>query len=383
MAFPPLSRSDHVMSWSFHNPVEIKFAPASLTQVFERLPYHEVLFVTSRGMCGRGTARAVMAQWSGPRFHLFDNVLPNPDIRELDSAALLLADAPFDAILALGGGSVLDTAKVLSVLLANRGSFTLADHFHHGLPFPQKACLPLLAIPTTSGTGSEVTPFATVWDAAHKKKYSLSSPRMYPELAILDPSLTSDLPWEVTVPTGLDALCQGMESIWNRNATPLTMGIAETAVRLAWQCLERGREILKHPELRAQLMEASLLAGMAISQTRTALCHSISYPITARFGVPHGLACGIWMPQVLSFNAPADDGRLARLALLLGFASMPDFRKGLEQLLEKLEAWSQFEVYVPDKRILLPFVGEMMTLGRADNNLRDLSAKDVNDIINW
>lgn len=134
-------------------------------------------------------------------------------------------------------------------------------------------------------------------------------------------------------------------------------------------------------ESRGDLMEASLFAGLAISQTRTALCHSMSYPITARFGVPHGIACSVWMPGVLELNAKSDDGRLQRVASSLGFDSPKQLSRGIEKLLRELGAWEIFDRGVRDLGELLPYVDEMITPGRSDNNLRAAGIDEIAAII--
>jgi phosphonate metabolism-associated iron-containing alcohol dehydrogenase len=377
-------------SWGFHQPVEIHWGAEALDRL-ATLPFVNPLIVTTKGAVARGTAARVTAKWSrgsgvGDKHAAseplyYTAVAPNPDLGDLDDAARVLARHPIDAIIGLGGGSVLDTAKVFSVLLASPGPFSLAGHFRDGLPLPDCRPLPVIAIPTTAGTGSEVTPFATVWDSIHHKKFSLASAGMFPRLALLDPSLTHSLPWADTLPSGLDALCQALESIWNRFATPLTLGIAQQAASLAWHSLRHGTAILESPALRSDLMQASLLAGIAISQTRTALCHSISYPITARFAVPHGIACAVWMPQVLRFNLPADDGRLQQTARILGFPSADAFADALDELLVSLGAWDAFHSLVPDRAALSPHLNEMLTPDRADNNLRPATISQVEAII--
>ncbi len=274
---------------------------------------------------------------------------------------------------------MIDTAKVLGAQLGGR--FSLRGHFIEKGPLPPITPVPVIAIPTTSGTGSEVTPFATVWDAAAGKKYSLAGTWMFPLVALLVPRLTMELPWEVTLSTGLDALCQGLESLWNRNATPVSIGFAERAVAQAWAVLSQGRGVLASESLRAELMEASLLSGLAISQTRTALCHSISYPITARYGVPHGLACAFTMPAVLRFNAVADDGRLFQLARRLDCHNCEHLAARLSDLLRQLGAYQRVAISVPVLSELLDFGPEMITPNRANNNLRAVNEDAVRTIL--
>jgi alcohol dehydrogenase class IV len=248
--------------------------------------------------------------------------------------------------------------------------FTLRAHFTEGVSIPEAMALPVIAIPTTAGTGSEVTPFATVWDARSVKKHSLAHPRMYPEHALLDPELTYQLPWDITLATGLDAFCQACESIWNKNANPVTFSYAFRAARLAWVALDQGESLMKSQSHRARLLEASLLAGMAISHTRTALCHSISYPITARFGLPHGLACSFTLPAVLRYNSKVDDGRLHELASYLGQPGVGELADAIAGLLRSLGVKAIMQLAVGDSSQLGELIPDMITPGRAENNLR-------------
>jgi len=257
----------------------------------------------------------------------------------------------------------------------------LRGHFEEQSPLPDIRPLPLTAIPTTAGTGSEVTPFATIWDLSGEKKYSLSSPRLFARRALLDPKLTLTLPRDLTVVTGLDALSHALESLWNRCANPITRAYALRAAAIALETLPALAIDLKNTELRTKMMEASLLAGLAISGSRTALAHSISYPITARYGMPHGLACSFTLPAILEFNAAADDGRLLDAARALGFASLGGFVEGIAELFKQLGVRDLLEQYIQGADDLLILVPQMFTPGRADNNLRGLSSAQLREII--
>lgn len=367
--------------WSFHNPVSIHFGEGAVEAFFTSNPYRRMLLVTTPGMMRRGTVKWLETMVKGCIEGIYHDVRPNPDIASLDALAARYrgSEVP-DAIIALGGGSAIDTAKVLGAQLGG-GGFSLRGHFIEKAPLPPITPVPVIAIPTTSGTGSEVTPFATVWDAAAGKKYSLAGTWMFPLVALLVPRLTMELPWEVTFSTGLDALCQGFESLWNRNATPVSIGFAERAVAQSWAVLSQGRRVLASESLRAELMEASLLSGLAISQTRTALCHSISYPITARYGVPHGLACAFTMPSVLRFNAVADDGRLARFACSMGYADCAAMADALGALLQSCGISELLRGFSLSAKELSSLAHEMITPGRADNNLRAVGAAEVLEIL--
>jgi alcohol dehydrogenase len=180
-------------------------------------------------------------------------------------------------------------------------------------------------------------------------------------VAIVDPELTYDLPWRETLSTGLDAFSQCHEAIWNRNALPATTELAERGLALvppAMRALKRDRGDIS---ARAAMAEAALLSGLAISHTRTGLAHSMSYPITARRGVPHGLACAAVLPSVLAFTIGADDERVSEMREL--FEDL-DVRGAIGPLGD-----------------LQSLAGEMLTPGRADNSLRQASVDDVRHML--
>src|SRR5690606_35203423 len=167
-----------------------------------------------------------------------------------------------DAIMALGGGSSIDTAKALARLLVQPTGVTLAGHFREGVRLVPLPALPVVAVPTTAATGAEVTSFGTVWDFELAKKYSITGDDLYPSVAILDPELTLGLPRDVTFSSGLDAISHAFESTWNCNASPVTLGLATKSLQLSLPALPRLKVDLDDAGARRAMMEASLLAGM-------------------------------------------------------------------------------------------------------------------------
>ena len=368
-------------AWGFFNPVRIVCAPGACLRLGEHVRQERILLVTSAGFRRRGLVDRI-AGVLGPRLAgVVDDVSPNPDVDDIDrQAAAVRAMAP-DLIVGLGGGSSIDTAKALARLLPQPTGITLAAHFRDGAPLAAVSALPLAAIPTTAGTGAEVTPFGTVWDFAQARKYSVAGDDMYPSVAVLDPELTVGLPLDVTLSSGLDAVSHALESTWNRNATPVTLGLATKSLQLSVPALPRLREAPDDIQARRAMMEASLLAGLAISQTRTALAHSISYPLTARFNLAHGIACSFTLPALLRFNAEADDGRLQDLARALGCATVEELAAQLEMLLRELDVAASIRACMPQDADAMALVGEMLTPGRADNNLRPASTVDVGQLL--
>ena len=241
-------------AWGFFNPVRIVCAPGACLRLGEHVRQERILLVTSAGFRRRGLVDRI-AGVLGPRLAgVVDDVSPNPDVDDIDrQAAAVRAMAP-DLIVGLGGGSSIDTAKALARLLPQLTGITLAAHFRDGAPLAAVSALPLAAIPTTAGIGAEVTPFGTVWDFAQARKYSVAGDDMYPSVAVLDPELTVGLPLDVTLSSGLDAVSHALESTWNRNATPVTLGLATKSLQLSVPALPRLREAPDDIQARRAMM---------------------------------------------------------------------------------------------------------------------------------
>jgi alcohol dehydrogenase len=232
-----------------------------------------------------------------------------------------------ELLVAVGGGSVIDAAKGMIALEALHGDRELIERHlcdSASLPADFHPSL-LIAVPTTAGTGSEVTRWATIW-GEDGSKYSLLHPSLYPKYAILDPALCLSMPTEVTLASGLDAASHAMESVWNRNHSPTTDIIANAALKLMRADLARALRTPQNLEIRRSVQQASLLAGMTMGTTQTALAHSISYPFTGRLGMPHGLACSFTLPEVARFNLQESPQRLLPIADAFGVAplQLPD-----------------------------------------------------------
>ena len=244
---------------------------------------------------------------AGEPVSIINNITPNPDFSTLTESCRQFADWASDdmVIVALGGGSVIDAAKVLAA--SNNGFGPVREYLETTQGGDKLSAYPIIAIPTTAGTGSEVTKWATVWDTESQKKYSLSLQALYPTHAIVDPELMLELPKALTTSTGLDALSHALESIWNRNSNPVSANHAVFAATEIMAALPKLVSDLQNIVLRSRVARASLFAGLAFSNTRTAIAHSVSYPITLKYKVPHGLACSFSLPMVLASVIGEDD----------------------------------------------------------------------------
>ena len=244
---------------------------------------------------------------------IYDSVNPNPQLESLQSAKAELKGR-YDVVIALGGGSVLDSAKFFALqneIAVNNGSLEIVG---------EAKAMPLFACPSTAGTGSELTQWATIWDSKANIKYSLSHKCLYPQIAFYDITLLLSLPLNLSIHTTLDSLSHAVESIWNKNANPISTQYAKAAIELILENLPPLYEMLTSLDskdctlntadsrkstqettqnLRRNLALACIQSALSFSNTQTALAHAISYPITMRFGVPHGLACSFTLPILL------------------------------------------------------------------------------------
>ena len=309
---------------------------------------------------------------------IIDTINSYPNITDLQKTINQEKNEKYDKIIAFGGGSVIDSAKVFSIFLNPAlNKCNISDFIEDSNQFINDISEPikLIAMPTTSGTGSEVTQFATIWDQTNKIKLSISTQSILPYLALVDPFLSDNLPYDTFLSTGLDAVNQAMESIWNKNMTTVSEELATAS-------LKKSLHLLPNQNFnnldKDNLSEASVLSGMAINITRTALCHSISYPITVHFGVPHGLACAFTMPSVLKLNLLADDGRFMKLSQALGSS---DLIETVTNMHKKLRVSKRVKAYIKSYEALEHYLGEMYTPERAANNLTDIDYDTISRLI--
>lgn len=372
--------------WSHHNPVSLRLGRGCRAEILPVLRSQRAWFVTSpRGRQQIENDPILGSGIENARYYWLDCIRATPCINDLQ--ALLDANRAMtpEIIIAVGGGSVIDSAKVLALALAPCGRGHSLRHLIELAPnLKGQSGIPVYALPTTSGTGSEATPYATLWDHVAKKKLSFSGDALYPRAALVDPLLTDNAPQDVTLFSGLDAINQAAESIWNHRMTPVSEAFAQRALALGLPSLSH---LIAHPNdhsARDAMAQASLLAGLAISQTRTALCHSISYPLTAHYGVPHGLACAFTMPAVLRHNLAGDDGRFQRLASHLapgGSDAYSSLLHCFDTLHARLGIAERVRAMVGSFEALIALESEMFTPERVDNVLRPVDNRAVRRIL--
>ncbi len=282
----------------YYNPVKVLEGVDVFDRIIEDFVGESVVLVTTAGTRKRFLDDFIIRHQLKPAFVL-DDCIENPTF---DSCEKLYNQIDFDQvtkIIAIGGGSVLDAAKAISIYDDSRSFTAVENAIKQGEDLNGFTFIPIVAVPTTAGTGSEVTCWGTVWDDIGLKKYSISNPSLYPQKAYCDPKLTLSLPWETTLSTALDALSHSLESIWNHNASETTRQYAIQAVDLILENLIPLSKKLDSVELRTKIMSAALNAGMSFSNTKTSVAHALSYYLTLHKNIPHGMACSFSLPHIL------------------------------------------------------------------------------------
>ncbi|MCA8880045.1 MAG: iron-containing alcohol dehydrogenase [Rhodobacteraceae bacterium] len=256
----------------------------------------------------------------GGDVRVFSDVPPEPDDTALAAALAVAADFRPDLVIGLGGGSVMDVAKLVAVLWDGRQ--TLAEVVG---PDRVAAKLSRLAqVPTTAGTGSEAGIRALITDSTTNAKMAVESPLMRADLAVLDPELTWTVPAAVTAATGVDAMAHCVEAFTNRRAHDMIDGFARMGIDLVGRYLRRAVEDGTDTEAREGMMLASYYGGICLGPVNTAAGHALAYPLGTRLHLPHGLANAIIFPHVLAFNAPAREAKTAEILSLLGLPDTPE-----------------------------------------------------------
>jgi len=311
--------------YTYHAPTRLIFGRDAVARTgteIAALGGTSALIVTDPGVVAAGLLEPVLAacEREGVRATVFDAVEPNPTSATVEAAVARYREAGCDCLLAVGGGSAMDAAKAAGIILSNGGS----PRDYEGKPEAvTKDLPPFVCVPTTCGTGSEVTPFTVITDTERHWKMSLASPRAVPKAAIIDPALFTKMPAALIAATGMDALTHAIESYTNRDAEPFADALDLHAIKLIGQHL-RPAVAQANEDAMAHMAIAATLAGMGFSQNRLGIVHAISHPVTSYVGTPHGVANAILLPYALEYNRIGCMERLADIGVALGMTRTGD-----------------------------------------------------------
>mgnify|MGYP001162074107 FL=1 len=275
-----------------------------------------VFVVTDQGIRNAGLLDPVLRSLEehGLKYAIFDKTVPDPSAESVMEGLDQLRRQPHDHILALGGGSSIDTAKGIAIMAVNKGH--ILDY--EGVNKIPQPGLPVVAIPTTAGSGSEVTASTIITNLKTSFKAAVISPYVFPKAALLDPALTGKMPQELTAATGMDALTHAIESYTSKTATPFSRALAIEAVRMIARNIRKAYFVGSDLESREQMLVASAMAGMAFSQSRLGNVHAISHTLGGVFHIPHGVANAALLPYVMMYNLPACPEKMKDIAEALG-----------------------------------------------------------------
>ena len=345
-------------------PTKIIYGRNSLKDIDIYINHRKALLITSQGFVKRGLVDEIIT-YTNNIVGVISNIKSHPEFVDIEEMYSQAYQNQFELIIAIGGGSVMDVAKFISVHNINKDYQFVEDLTKEKILKKDYKIIPIISIPTTAGTGSEVTPYSTIWDVQEKQKYSLNLPDLFSEVAIYDPVLTLTVPKDITIQTGLDALSHSLESIWNKNASPVTINYAVKSAKLIVNNLVNLANDLDNLDLRDDMMMACMYAGLAFSNTQTAIAHAISYYVTVNKGIPHGLACSFTLPTLIDNIVGKYD--FIDDALIEIFGKLSSNR--LRNLLKELNISTEFESYDIDEKELDILKNSLQSNIRAMNSL--------------
>lgn len=326
----------YAFDWTEPETLEGPGAIRQLPEFIKSKGVNKVLIVTDKGLMGIHLLDSLFEelQKAGVAYVVYDGTEPNPSIENIEDARQLYVDNACQGLIAFGGGSPMDCAKAAGARVSNpripvrkmRGVLKLV----HKLP-------PLFAVPTTAGTGSEVTLAAVVSDRQTHEKNAINDPRLRPKYAVLDPELTTGLPPHITSTTGMDALTHAVEAYIGRSNVKSTEDYAEKATKMIFESLETAYADGKNIEARETMLKASYYAGMAFTRAYVGYVHAIAHNLGGFYGIPHGLANAVILPYVLEYYGETAHARLAKLAVVAGVKTDGSDKEKAEAFIEAIK----------------------------------------------
>ncbi len=350
---------DLELSFNFLTPTKIVFGLQATDEVrieIRALGGERTLIVTDQGIIQTGLLERIKGSLGNLCVGVFSEIPQDTGVHVVNAAAELARSLKVDSLVSLGGGSVIDTTKGLAILLKEGGKL----ENYQGFQMLNRPQTPHICIPTTAGTGSEVTFAAVVKDHARNQKVLLFDYHLAPNVAILDPQMVSGLPPRITAFTGMDALTHAVEAVHSLQREPIADALALHAIRLITTFLPHSVQKGDDLVARGQMQIAATMAGMAFTNAMVGLVHAMAHSVGARFGIPHGLANAILLPHCMRYNMGACPDRYALVAEAMGVreSEMSDEKAGeaavtaIEELTQRIGLPGRLrEVDVPKKAL--------------------------------
>jgi alcohol dehydrogenase len=315
----PKQEGRRVKVYTYKMPTELFFGNGAALQAgtkIKEMGIQKALLVTDKGVLDAGILAGLANSLAeaGIVCTVFSDVEPEPTIQGVAAGTKMLKDCGATAVIGAGGGSAMDSAKAIAVMATNSGK--IFDYVGFGKVPVQP--LPVIAVPTTAGTGSEATFWSVLADKTQGVKLSVGGWNVMPVLAIVDPELTASLPPGITAATGMDALVHAMESYVSTNCQPISEGMAFHAMKLIARSLRQAVNHWKDAKAREDMIMGSLLAALAFNITRLGNAHALAIPLGIQYHIPHGLVNAILLPAVMEYNLPACPDKFIEIAKLFG-----------------------------------------------------------------
>lgn len=303
----------------------------------------------------------------------------NPTMNDLAAAGAAIESARPDCIVALGGGSVIDVGKAARVVVG-QDQASLED-FLAGRLLPAGNFLPCIAIPTTAGTGSEFTAWATIWRPEKRAKASLEGPSLPPQHALVDPELTVSVPADLTASCGLDTFSQAVEAYWATATQPYSQALSLRAIDLVRRSLPAAVRQPDNLEAREEVSWACTLTGLSFSQTKTTAAHAFSYPLTLRFGIRHGIACALFIPALLVFNAEVQPPAYGLLFAALDAGSAAEAAEKIRHFYKSVGVEPRLSAHGVPRESLEEIAQSALASPRSLNNPRSISLAEALELL--
>lgn len=341
--------------WTYKQPVTILFGNGTIQKVIpliQQRGWKRGIIVATPHFVANGVVETLLQQGAGILTEVFSHITPNPDVQEVDECADRIRKGKYDFVIAVGGGSALDLAKAA----ASAGCIDESIRAYHGTgrSLPPNH-IPLIAVPTTAGTGSEVTSVAVLSDKQTHKKSPIVSHNFFPEYAVIDPELTYDMPAYLTACCGIDVLSHALEGYWSIHHQPICDICAVHAASLVFQYLRQACQQPNDATAREKLCEASVIAGISFALPKTTASHACSFPLTSQYHIPHGEACGLTLDYFTRLNG-RHDLRVQQLAHQLGFQDSEALANAIYKLKEDIGLRLNLREFHLDKTALQSLV---------------------------
>ena len=360
-------------------------APDRLPNLINELRFKRPIIVTDKGVTKAGLIDRFLTRLdnAGTSYDVFDDIEPNPKDYNVDKGVAKINECKCDSIITIGGGSPMDCAKAMATV-ATLGGRT-SDYVNRGKI--KQNILPIIAIPTTAGTGSEVTFGAVITDTKRKFKFTIKGTTLAPIVTLLDPNLTISMPPALTAATGMDALTHAIEAYTAKNAQPFSDTFALYSTGVIWRNLKQAFDHGENLSARTGMLIGSLMAGIAFSQSDVGAVHCIAEALGGMYDIPHGVCNAVMLPTIMKYNLPFCTERYAQIATAMGI-EWQDSKQGAQKAVDAVIQMAknvqlpQFSSFGIDPKDFSELAVNSAENGSNPSNPRPMTAEDYETILN-